>query len=485
MNLNKRQQIFISYARIDSDEKKRLRKELFENINPQQFVIWDDSRIEPGKYEKIIRREIRTSNIYLLLISQDFIKSEFIKKELLWIRKQLDKDQSKLLVPLLLKDLTKDEVVKRLPLISTYQIYPKGFEVIHHENIDSDLAWSKTVSQIAIAILNNNPKRNKHKSLLYFIFSVLALLFLGIYYSQNPISGLVPDAKEEFVGDSVGITEVQIPEVKDEIPTKSPLEFDPCSAMDCLHGGTCQEGKCKCPEGYTGLRCETKRGGNAQIKNRSALFPGCDVLNDNLDSLLNCSKKYLDSYIKDNYVYPAIAKAFGSGGEVKAEFYVETDGTISGIELIEDIGWNTGNALVNVINGFHDNDIRWIPAIENGVKVRSKERIILDLRIKPQKCFKISSNEEIAESHILCFTLRDNEIKSGYFVNREGANKESKLNPIRRISPSIYESSWNDEKYVIELRNNGNIMDLKVQRGSVLKFILWNSKICNPCLMDS
>lgn len=33
--------------------------------------------------------------------------------------------------------------------------------------------------------------------------------------------------------------------------------IDPCATVNCLNGGTCLNGECNCPSGYTGTRCET------------------------------------------------------------------------------------------------------------------------------------------------------------------------------------------------------------------------------------
>jgi len=32
---------------------------------------------------------------------------------------------------------------------------------------------------------------------------------------------------------------------------------DPCESVACQNGGTCMDGDCNCPEGFTGERCET------------------------------------------------------------------------------------------------------------------------------------------------------------------------------------------------------------------------------------
>lgn len=33
---------------------------------------------------------------------------------------------------------------------------------------------------------------------------------------------------------------------------------DPCDGIDCLNGGACVEGTCECPDGFSGVRCETE-----------------------------------------------------------------------------------------------------------------------------------------------------------------------------------------------------------------------------------
>ncbi|MCB0567933.1 MAG: hypothetical protein H6573_32215 [Lewinellaceae bacterium] len=36
------------------------------------------------------------------------------------------------------------------------------------------------------------------------------------------------------------------------------IEEDPCMDVYCENGGTCDEGRCDCPEGFTGAYCETE-----------------------------------------------------------------------------------------------------------------------------------------------------------------------------------------------------------------------------------
>jgi len=39
---------------------------------------------------------------------------------------------------------------------------------------------------------------------------------------------------------------------------KKKKEVDPCEGVTCLNGGTCNDGTCACPTGYTGANCGTQ-----------------------------------------------------------------------------------------------------------------------------------------------------------------------------------------------------------------------------------
>ena len=100
----KREQIFISYAREDVADKEKLASELLAKLDVTKFLIWDDSQMQAGTYETKIQNQIKKSSTYLLLISKDFLKSRFIKKELKWIYHELNRNKSKIIIPVMLKD---------------------------------------------------------------------------------------------------------------------------------------------------------------------------------------------------------------------------------------------------------------------------------------------------------------------------------------------------------------------------------------------
>lgn len=91
----------------------------------------------------------------------------------------------------------------------------------------------------------------------------------------------------------------------------SSCDDDPCEAQYCLNGGTCVEGDCKCPTGYTGEHCET------QIANPGYVCASgtCTYVNDNADytSLSACQAACATPPNGYNCVSGNCVQASGSG----------------------------------------------------------------------------------------------------------------------------------------------------------------------------
>lgn len=74
-----RTQVFISYA--SRDEKWRIKVVSHLGVVSDLITVWDDSKIGPGqKWLNKIDRAMRRARVALLLISVDFLNSDFIKK---------------------------------------------------------------------------------------------------------------------------------------------------------------------------------------------------------------------------------------------------------------------------------------------------------------------------------------------------------------------------------------------------------------------
>jgi hypothetical protein len=77
ISTNIRNKVFVSYSHADSeflDDIKRHFKPFFKNIE-----FWDDTQIKPGeKWQEEIKKNIDSCKVAILLISTDFLGSEFI-----------------------------------------------------------------------------------------------------------------------------------------------------------------------------------------------------------------------------------------------------------------------------------------------------------------------------------------------------------------------------------------------------------------------
>ncbi len=104
-------------------------------------------------------------------------------------------------------------------------------------------------------------------------------------------------------------------------------------------------------------------------------FPGCENEKISNHKKEQCAKQKMLEYIYGNLSYPKEAKEQGVQGMVVLEFVVETDGAISNIEIVRDIGAGCGQAAFEVLNSMNDMGERWIPGKQRGKSVRVKYTI--------------------------------------------------------------------------------------------------------------
>ncbi|HTK06876.1 MAG TPA: TIR domain-containing protein [Ktedonobacteraceae bacterium] len=74
-----RTKVFVSYSREDSEDLERLRTHLARYVRENRVDLWDDTKLQPGaKRQAEIQQAIQQARVAILLISADFLASDFI-----------------------------------------------------------------------------------------------------------------------------------------------------------------------------------------------------------------------------------------------------------------------------------------------------------------------------------------------------------------------------------------------------------------------
>jgi len=96
------------------------------------------------------------------------------------------------------------------------------------------------------------------------------------------------------------------------------------------------------------------------------LFPGCDHL-DTEDQERTCSNEKVVEFLNSNIVYPRASVKNSVEGLCVLKFTVETDGDLVDIEVVRDLGHQSGNAAMWVVDRMNYLDMNWTPGrLENG-----------------------------------------------------------------------------------------------------------------------
>jgi hypothetical protein len=151
--------IFISYSHVDKNYQAQLRKHFKVLERNKKLTIWDDHSVDLGaEWNREIMYNLETSDIIILLISMDFINSDFCY-EIEMIR-ALDRHDKKdaLVIPLIIRTCYWQET----PFAKLQAIIPDGGAI--DDKINNDSIWTKIILSINDQLIK---WKNNHQKKMY------------------------------------------------------------------------------------------------------------------------------------------------------------------------------------------------------------------------------------------------------------------------------------------------------------------------------
>lgn len=132
--------VFLSYSHVDSAWKDRLLRHLIVAIDRGSLSAWDDTRIPPGtEWEAEIERAMREADAAILLLSADFLSSQYIREREIPTLLQRHREHGLRMIPVLARPCP----WRTVSWLRDLQLFPSGSEAL------SGLTESRVEAELA------------------------------------------------------------------------------------------------------------------------------------------------------------------------------------------------------------------------------------------------------------------------------------------------------------------------------------------------
>lgn len=121
-----------------------------------------------------------------------------------------------------------------------------------------------------------------------------------------------------------------------------------------------------------------------QIVEQMPRFPGCEnqgLVNEELGS---CATQKMLEFVYQNITYPDSARKSAIEGTVVINFVIKEDGRVSDAKVVKEIGGGCGEEALRVVNLMNEKDIRWIPGMQKGQKVKVSFNLPIKYKLKSE-----------------------------------------------------------------------------------------------------
>jgi hypothetical protein len=158
-----RPSLFISYSHKDERFRDELAGALTAYERKGELAVWDDTKIVPGqKWEPQILGKLERAHIIVLLLSNDFIRSDYcMQKEM---KRAIERDRAGecAIIPIVVRPCRFD----KLEVGQIQAILPHGKPIKQHR--DRDAAWLEVTKQLD-RVLADLRKRQTNGSAAEFL----------------------------------------------------------------------------------------------------------------------------------------------------------------------------------------------------------------------------------------------------------------------------------------------------------------------------
>lgn len=147
--------VFVSYSHADARALTRLRVHLrpFERLG--QITVWSDENIKPGEqWREEIRRALTHCKVAILLVSADFLASDFVANNELPSLLNAQKDRGIVVLPIVVRPCAFED----MPELSGFQSVTDPKKALSDlSESEQERAWVELARRVRDALVNSEP----------------------------------------------------------------------------------------------------------------------------------------------------------------------------------------------------------------------------------------------------------------------------------------------------------------------------------------